>query len=137
MSGVGLVAPFSDVMQLLDVLALFSRGNLDINFCELLFWQTLALVFKRQSTDAFGRISCLFYVKMNSDPQVVVFAPFARENLVFSTSPLYLASLALDASVLEAFGRSPRIFCVKVNSDLEVEVACHFAAFFGLRRFGR
>ena len=27
---VGLVAPFSDVMQLLDVFALFSRGNLDI-----------------------------------------------------------------------------------------------------------
>ena len=42
--GAGLVAPFSVVMQLLDVLALSSPGNFGL-FFEFLFWQTLVLVF--------------------------------------------------------------------------------------------
>ena len=39
-------------------------------FYELLFWQTLVLCL-RQSTEAFGRFSSIFYVKANSHPEVV------------------------------------------------------------------
>ena len=33
-------------------------------------WQSLAFVFMRQSTEAVGIISRIFYVKVNSDPEV-------------------------------------------------------------------
>ena len=41
------------------------------HFCELhCILQSLALVFMRQSTEAFGRISCVFYVIVDPDPEV-------------------------------------------------------------------
>ena len=41
------------------------------SFYELLFWQTLAHVFMRHSTPAFGRIPCIFNVKVDSDLDII------------------------------------------------------------------
>ena len=80
-SGVGLVAPFSDASQLLNVLALFSRGNCGHYFYKLLHGQTPALVFTRRSTDALVKNFISREDELGSE--VGVLAPFALEKLVF------------------------------------------------------
>ena len=59
-------------------------------------------------------------------------SPFALENEIFSTSPLYLTVTAPDASV-GGFGRISRIFYVKVNSDAVNEGLDEFRAFFPVK----
>ena len=66
------MAPFSDVMQFLDVFALVLIWKFGHYFYELLF------VFMRQFGGYWKNV-LRFYVKMNSDPEVD--APFALENL--------------------------------------------------------
>ena len=56
-SDVGLVVPLSDVIIWL---ALSHLQTWIIISKSSLFWQTLALVYMRQSLEAFGRISCVF-----------------------------------------------------------------------------
>ena len=83
---VGVAAPLSDVIELV----LFSLGNLD-TFCEpFCIWQSLAPVFFRQSTKAFGRISCGFL-----DPDPEVDSPFALQVwTLLLRSPCIWESLA-------------------------------------------
>ena len=59
--------------------------------------QTLALVFIRQSMNAFGRISCVFHVKVALDLEVVWPSELGNLDTSF-TSPLYLTVAPLRQS---------------------------------------
>ena len=63
---------------------------------------------------------------MNSDPEVVVLAPFALENLVFHGLLVSGSHLPQSATVNEGFQTNFSIFFVEVNSDPEVDSACSF-----------
>ena len=95
----GLVALFSDMTKFVQ----FSLGNLDIcSTISIVSSSHSPLVFLRQSTEAFGRISCVFHVIVDLDPEVD--SPLALENLdITFTRTLYLAVVAPDSSVLGSF----------------------------------
>ena len=99
----------------------------------------------RQSTGAFERISYVFYVKMNLDPEV---DSLLALEIWISTSPLYLASHFPRCSCVQftlAFGRIsvflregglPARFA-HGNLDIYLNEQLLFTPFFGLRLFGR
>ena len=87
-------------------------------FNELLFWQTLALVFMRQLRKAFRTVSHVFYMKMNSDLEVD--APFARENLdmISKSSFVFWQSVAPDVSVHGGFWSDPAVDVAQLVKEL-------------------
>ena len=107
---VGLVAPFSDVLQLL-----------------------------RQSTEVFGRIYCVFYVIVVPDFDFDSPFALENLDIT-STRPLYLGVIAPDSSVHGGSWKNFTHFLLAQRALLMAVVvgfSAHFAPFFGPRPLGR
>ena len=140
------------MMKLLNVLARCSLGNLDIIYSISLFLAVTCPSVHATANGGFGVISFVFYVKMK--PDLEDDAPFSLENVeIFSTSSLYLASLAPDATVLTGIWKNSTHFstCDELGSCGRGRAphstsssygggrvfSFDFTVFFGLRPFGR